>query len=81
MSNKWQDGSDHDYAFCEGVTASGLTWHLRFVTVTGLHCGGGIDTDSLCGVVRAPYGWDIDVAVNETLPAKTCRACVAARVR
>lgn len=79
MSNKWHDGSDQKHAFCEGVTAGGLTWHLRPVTATGLHCGGGIDRDSLCGVVRAPYGWDIDVPVNNTLPENTCRACVAAR--
>lgn len=76
MTEKWQGGN---YAFYEGVTASGLTWHLRLVTATGLHLGGGIDTDSLCGVVRAPYGWDIDVPVNEPLPENTCRACVTAR--
>jgi hypothetical protein len=79
MNGKWQGGK---YAFCEGVTASGSSpWHLRPVMATGLHLGGGIDTNSLCGAVRAPYGWDIDVAVSEQHLGHACRDCVSARRR
>lgn len=58
---------DLSYTYCERLSATGNTWHLRPLTDTGLHPGGGIDSDSLCGRVVAPYGWDLDV---EVIPEK-----------
>lgn len=52
-----------EFAYCERISAAGNTWHIRPATGTGLHLGGGIDSDSLCGKVVAPNGWDIDVPV------------------
>jgi hypothetical protein len=77
MIGNWRGG---EYVFCEGVTASGSSpWHLRRITGTGLHLGGGIDSDSLCGTVKAPYGWDLDVEVAEHHLKGACRSCVAFR--
>lgn len=48
------------FSFCEGVSASGSSpWHIRPLEKSQeLRLSGGIDTDSLCTVVRAPSGWD-----------------------
>lgn len=37
---------DLSYTYCERLSATGNTWHLRPLTDTGLHPGGGIDSDS-----------------------------------
>lgn len=47
------------YSFCESVVAGPLSpWHIRELTDNGKKLGGGIDTGSLCGRVRA--GWDLE---------------------
>lgn len=59
--SKW-----HGYAFCEPVVAgSNSPWCLRKITDKGLRPGGGVDSNSLCGRVKAPYGWDVDVPVTQ----------------
>jgi len=57
------------YSFCESVHATGVRWHIRKLTHVGKKLGGGIDTDSLCGHVRARVGgWDLRVELTlETL--------------
>lgn len=65
------------YAFCESVWASGRSpWHLRPLTDKGLKLGGGIDTSSLCGRVRSPNGWDVEVSMTEQHLAHACPECV-----
>lgn len=80
--------ADHDpipgteqYSFCESSTASSLSrWHIRKLDETGKHCGGGITTPSLCGLVR-PYragglgGWDLEVAITEHHVTHACPKC------
>jgi len=64
-----------DYAFCEAVTASGSSpWHIRELTPAGKKLSGGVDTPSLCGHVRPPYGWDLTPVVNLTI-TRACRRC------
>lgn len=71
----------HTHSLCESVHASGRSpWHIR-ENAGPLKLGGGIDTNSLCGLVRA--GWDLAGHV-ETYVTKTtsqsfmCSACVDA---
>ena len=53
-----------NYSFCESVFATSTSkWHIRPLTIQGKKLGGGIDTDSLCGLVTT--GWDLDVEINE----------------
>jgi hypothetical protein len=47
--------------FCESVHATGNSpWHLR-LREGEKKLTGGVDTDSLCGRVKAPHGWDLKV--------------------
>lgn len=42
------------FAFCEHAVANSHgIWHIRPLTDTGKHCGGGVDTNSLCDFVKA----------------------------
>jgi hypothetical protein len=47
--------------FCESVHAHGNSpWHLRW-REGEKKLTGGVDSDSLCGTVKAPHGWDLKV--------------------
>jgi hypothetical protein len=79
-------GETPPYAFCESVHAGALApWHIRRVTpAVGLKIGGGIDTPSLCGMVKAAQGWDLNVRIRMNLltPAADgstfiCLACAS----
>lgn len=64
------------FSFCESVFASGRgRWHIRELTNAGQKLGGGIDTGSLCGHVKARWGWDIDVEIFPFLLAECCPIC------
>lgn len=63
------------YSFCESVTATGISpWCVRQLTDEGQKLTGGVDTNSLCGRVKSPYGWDLDVPVNIHAPS-ICPKC------
>ena len=65
------------YSFCESVHASGSSrWHIRPLTDAGRKLGGGIDTPSLCGHVRAGWGWDLNVEITEHHLGYACPTCV-----
>lgn len=65
------------YSFCEAVTASNISpWCIRELSAKGRMLSGGIDSDSLCGRVRSPYGWDIDARVFASHP-HACAKCGA----
>lgn len=52
--------------FCEGVHATGNSpWHLRW-RLGEKKLGGGIDSDSMCGRVKAPEGWDLESETDRT---------------
>lgn len=75
MSN----ASSTDFSFCESVHASGRSpWHLRKLTAVGPKFGGGIDTPSLCGLVKPPMGWDVKVEITEHHLGHSCQECVRA---
>lgn len=64
-------------SFCESVTASGRSpWHLRWLDVAGPKFGGGVTTPSLCGHVRARYGWDLEVAITPINIQIACGRCL-----
>lgn len=66
-----------DYSFCEAVTASSISpWCVRKLTSARQKLGGGVDTSSLCGRVRAGMGWDLAVAVSLDHPS-LCPKCKA----
>jgi hypothetical protein len=69
------------FSFCESVTASGRSpWHIRALEKDpALKKSGGIDTDSLCGTVRAPFGWDLRPLADDWL--KESFVCVRCRDR
>lgn len=53
------------WSYCEPSVAGPLApWCIRRLTEAGRKLGGGIDTPSLCGRVKPPYGWDIPVPVD-----------------
>jgi hypothetical protein len=53
------------FSFCEPVTAASVSlWHIRKLTSTGKHMGGGADTKALCG---RDVAWDI----FRDIPSKT----------
>lgn len=60
--------------FCESITAtSSSPWHVRETLEQKF--GGGINTNSLCGRVRASRGgWDLDVPFDSKHPA-ICLVC------
>lgn len=64
------------YSFCESVTASSISpWCIRELDpAIGRKCGGGIDSDSLCGRVKAQHGWDLEVRVHAFHPS-ACPKC------
>lgn len=66
------------YSFCESVTASSISpWCIRELSIAnGRKLGGGIDSDSLCGRVRATWGWDLPIDVDPSHP-KACVKCAA----
>jgi hypothetical protein len=67
------------YSFCESVFASGYSlWHIRELTDSGQFLGGGIDTPSLCGHVKADGGWDLAVDLTDFhLENNTCKQCLS----
>jgi hypothetical protein len=63
------------YSFCESVTANVTSpWHIRKLTAAGKKLGGGIDTESLCGLVKR--GWDLGVEITEHHLGHACKECV-----
>jgi hypothetical protein len=76
------------YSFCESVTGIG-PWHIRPLTDKGKKLGGGIDTASLCDLVRpigqlggptgrrGGGGWDLHVEIDEHHLGHACPKCVA----
>lgn len=76
------------FYYCEPANATGNTWHIREADGPR-EVGGGIGTGSLCGVVRAEFGWDLvphvvfaealaDSRVVEGRSWRTCPRCVEA---
>jgi hypothetical protein len=65
-------------SFCESVYAGPLSrWHLRKLTEKGKKLGGGVDTPSLCGHVKPPNGWDLEVTITKFhLEKNTCTKCL-----
>lgn len=65
------------FSFCETTTAGPLSkWHIRELTRNGKKLSGGVDTQSLCGALNPPYGWDLNVNINEYhLENSTCLKC------
>ncbi len=64
------------YSFCESVTATGKSpWCIRELTTNGQKLSGGVDTSSLCGRVKSPFGWDLSVPVSFRHP-KICKECL-----
>jgi len=72
-------GEKPPFTFCESVFATGRSrWHIRRTTDVGPKFGGGIDTDSLCGHVKAGRGWDLEVRITEQHLEHACPGCVEA---
>lgn len=69
------------HAFCQkSFAALPMVWCIRELTHTGLHLGGDIDTDSLCGKVKAPQGLDVVMRITEDRLRHTpiiCKQCLA----
>jgi hypothetical protein len=71
-----------EFSFCESASATSSTpWHIRKLTKEGLKVTGGVDTNSLCGRVQSPLGWDVDVDLSRfeadgRLEAVGCERCV-----
>jgi len=65
-----------EFSFCESSSAGPQSpWHLRELTSEGRKLGGGIDTRTLCGRVRA--GWDLEVELTPFhLHTNTCKDCL-----
>jgi len=78
MDRQLAPGEVPPYAFCEASTAGPCSpWHIRKVG-TRLFLTGGVDTPSLCGHVRQPFGgWDLNVRITEGHLAHSCPKCVA----
>lgn len=78
-------GEVPEYAYCEPVTAGpSARWHIRKVK-DRLFLTGGIDTPSLCGVVKpfgsekgAIGGWDVNVKMTGRHQEHACPKCVQA---
>ncbi len=68
--------ADPGFSFCESVYAvSNGPWHLRRLDDSGRKLGGGITTNSLCGLVTR--GWDLNVDITEHHLKHSCKRCVA----
>ncbi len=64
------------YSFCESTYATGeSSWHIRELTDVGQRLGGGIDTPSLCGKVKPPWGWDLKVNMSKHHLGHGCPKC------
>ncbi len=64
------------YSFCESVNATGISpWCIRKLSSQGQMLGGGVDTDSLCGRIQSPFGWDLPVRVSLAHPY-ACKRCL-----
>jgi len=67
-------------SFCEPVwVATAAPWCLRYLTDKGPKYGGGVDTESLCGRVKPPHGWDVEVPVTQDRldrEGHTCPRCL-----
>lgn len=65
------------FSFCESVHATGTSpWHIRKLTSVGKKPTGGIDGPSLCGRVKSPGGWDLEVEFSDKHFDHACRSCV-----
>lgn len=62
-----------EYSFCE--TNAAYHWHIRRLTDTGRHLGGGADTSTLCGMTPS---WDILCPISDSTLATTCDRCAMA---
>lgn len=62
------------YSLCEPVSASSLSpWHIRSLTKTGKHFGGGADTPALCG---RTVSWDLETDVDRHIGTeRICPRC------
>lgn len=77
LKGKPMNDSHDAHSFCESVTASSISpWCVRRLTPIGRKLSGGIDTDSLCGRVKAPHGWDLESRVVLSHPSM-CPRCKA----
>jgi hypothetical protein len=66
------------YSYCEGAYATSYSrWHIRELTEQGKMLSGGVDTPSLCGMVRAGWGWDLETEVRQEDSNSICRKCSA----
>jgi hypothetical protein len=66
------------YSYCESVHARPLgPWHIRRLTFSDKKTGGGVDTTSLCGLVKPPYGWDLEVEFGTTADKNVCHKCLS----
>ena len=64
-----------DYSFCESASASSSSpWCVRLLTDQGQKLSGGVDTESLCGRVKPPFGWDLSVPFSIKHPS-ICPKC------
>lgn len=67
-----------EFSLCESVAASARSpWHVRPLEKNpAKKLGGGIDTDSLCTLVKAPSGWDLDVVFRDHIEGEyICKSC------
>ena len=65
-----------EYSYCESYTGTGR-WHIRQLTASGKKLGGNIDTDSLCGGLKAASGWDISAKlIRGDYDRDACAKCV-----
>ena len=65
------------YSFCESVTATSISPLCIRVAEGKTFPGGGVDSNSLCGRVKAPMGWDIEIVPVDLDHPRACRFCVA----
>src|SRR3954471_16636238 len=65
------------FSLCEGAAATSTSpWHIRPLERSPvLRRSGGIDTDSLCARVTAPYGWDLFPLEGRHTEDKVCAVC------
>lgn len=64
------------YILCESIHNPPLgKWHIRRLSKSGKHYGGGIDTPTLCG--RTFTGWDLEYAIlSHSKLRNICEKCV-----
>lgn len=59
-----------EYTYCETVAV--YRWHIRELTETGRHLGGGADSLTLCGLKAA---WDLPYEVKTRPYTNLCKMC------